>query len=104
LVGGLALASLILGNGLRFAQVHDIIGALIAQVIPAPDQGRWVRFVTWNRGMYTWDRIQNMPGETRTLTLMSFGADADSAWMVQRFPGAERRVSDARGSLWALPP
>jgi len=35
---------------------------------------------------------------------MSFGADADSAWMVQRFPGAERRVSDARGSLWALPP
>ena len=104
LVGGLALASLVLGNGLRFAQVHDIIGALIAQVIPAPDQGRWVRFVTWNRGMYTWDRIQNMPGETRTLTLMSFGADADSAWMVQRFPGAERRVSDARGSLWALPP
>lgn len=104
LVGGLAFASLILGNGLRFVQVHSIIGALIAQVIPAPSQGRWVRFVTWNRGMYTWDRIQNMPGETRTLTLMSFGADADSVWMAQRFPGAERRVSDARGSLWALPP
>jgi hypothetical protein len=102
--GGLALASLVLGNGLRFAQVHAIIGAHLAQVIPAPEQGRWITFVSLNRGMYTWDRIQNMPGESRILTLMSFGPEADTIWMGKRFPRAQRVISDNRGSLWAVPP
>ncbi len=101
--GGLAAASLVLATSLWFRQVEDVIGEHLAQRIPAPAAGRWIVFVAFRRGLYTWDMIQNFPGESRVLVLMSFGPSADSRLAEARFPGARRTLLDSRGSLWSLP-
>lgn len=101
-VGGFALATLVLGNGLRLFQIETAISEHLAQRIPAPEQGRWVRFIVPRRGLYGWDLVQNVPSRDRTLTLISVGQDADRQLMDQRFPRASRVVADERGSLWSL--
>ncbi len=101
-VGGLAAASLVCATSFWFWQVHAIISVHLAQRIPTPPAGRWVVFVSYHRGMYTWDMIQNRPGDTQTLTMMSFGSAADARLMALHFPAARRTEQDARGSLWSL--
>jgi hypothetical protein len=54
--------------------------------------------------MYTWDMIQNMPGDSRQLILMSFGAPSDTRLVTSHYPGARLAREDLRGSLWSLPP
>jgi hypothetical protein len=102
--GGLAVASLVLATALAFAQVRSVIGQHLAQRIPIPATGRWVEFVAYDWRMYTWDMIQNMPGDSRQLILMSFGAPSDTRLVTARFPGARLVHEDLRGSLWSLPP
>jgi hypothetical protein len=101
--GGMALASLILSTALQFWQVNATISEHLGQRIPVPDNGRWILFVTLQRGLYTWDMIQNFPGEDQQLILMSAGAASDAALAAARFPEAHRMTLDRRGSLWALP-
>jgi len=103
-VGSLALLSTIFSTGLRFGQVDAIIARHLAQKIPAPGGGKWVVFVRFQRGLYTWDMIQNMPGDDHLITLMSFGAAADRRLMASALPGYLPQLSDARGSLWRAAP
>jgi hypothetical protein len=102
--GGLAIASLVLGTALAFAQVRAVMGQHLAQRIPIPASGRWIEFVRFDARMYTWDMIQNMPGDSRRLILMSFGAPSDTRLVSARYPGAHLVREDLRGSLWSLPP
>jgi hypothetical protein len=99
-VGGIALLSTIFSTGLRLGQVDAIIGRHLAQKISSPDGGKWVVFVQFQRGLYTWDMIQNMPGDDHQITLMSFGAAADERLMARALRGYRRVLVDARGSLW----
>jgi len=103
-VGGIALLSAIFSTGLRYRQVDAIIGRHLAQKIAAPDGGKWVVFVRFQRGLYSWDMIQNMPGEGHVITLMSFGVSADQRLMASALPGYRPQLSDARGSLWRAVP
>jgi hypothetical protein len=103
-VGGLALLSAIFSTSLRYGQVDAIIARHLAQKIAAPDGGKWVVFVRFQRGLYTWDMIQNMPGDGHLITLMSVGAAADQRLMASALPGYLPQFSDARGSLWRADP
>jgi len=103
-VGGIALASAVLGTSLRFWQVDDIIGRHVAQRIPVTATGHWVVFVVQNAGLYTWDMIQNMPGQYDQLVLMSQGSAEDAGLMAARFPSPQRVLADRRGSLWRVSP
>ena len=103
-VGGIAVLSLIFSTTLRFWQLDDIIGRHLAQRISAPEGGKWVAFVRFQHGLYTWDMIQNMPGEEHQITLMSLGAPADERLMARSLPGYRQRLVDARGSLWQQQP
>jgi hypothetical protein len=102
--GGLAIASLVLATTLAWAEVHEVMGQHLAQRLPIPAQGRWLEFVRFDWSLYTWDMIQNMPGNSRQLILMSFGAPADTRLVTSHFPGARLVREDLRGSLWSLPP
>jgi len=101
-VGGIAFASAVLATSLRFAQVHEIIGVHLAQRIEAPSRGRWIIFVRYEAGLYTWDMIQDLPYVSAPLILMSLGDAADAGLMASRFPDATRTLDDERGSLWRL--
>ncbi|MFI4891526.1 MAG: hypothetical protein ACHQIL_13430 [Steroidobacterales bacterium] len=101
--GGFAVASLVLSTTLQAWQVDATIGEHVGQRISVPDRGRWILFVTPQRGLYTWDMIQNFPGDRQKLTLMSFGAASDAALVASRYPQAQRMILDRRGSLWSLP-
>jgi hypothetical protein len=101
-VGGVSLTSLVLANVFWFWQVHAVIEEHVAQRIPVPSTGRWVIFVTSNRGMYSWDMVQNLPFDSRVRTLMSFGSAADASLMAGYSPGAVRVFQDERGSAWRL--
>jgi len=103
-IGGIALLSAVLSTSLRFAQVDVIIGRHLAQKIIAPEGGKWVVFVRLQRGLYTWDMIQNMPGDGHRITLMSFGTRADEGLMRSALPGYRPMLVDARGSLWRAAP
>jgi len=103
-VGGIALLGALIATSLRYWQVDDIVGRHLAQRIPVTQRGDWVVFVGFNRGMYTWDMIQNMPGRQDPLILMSYGSLRDAELMAARFPSAERVLADRRGSLWKLSP
>jgi hypothetical protein len=102
--GGFAFVSLVLSTALQLWQVHATISEHLAQRIPVPDNGRWVLFVTPQRGLYTWDMIQNFPGDDHQLILASAGAAADAALAAARFPQARRVALEPRGSLWSMPP
>jgi hypothetical protein len=101
--GGLALGSLVLSTLLRLWQVDAIITEHVAQRIPAPAAGRWLVFIAPRAGLYSWDMVQNLPGDDHRLVLMSFGAGRDAVFAASRFPLAHRTLIDARGSLWSLP-
>ena len=101
--GGLALASLVLATGLRFWQAQAILGEHLAQIPPTPADGQWVVFVSAQQGLYSWDAIQNFPGQGRVITLMSESAEDDARLMAGHFPGATLALADARGSLWRRP-
>jgi hypothetical protein len=101
-VGGIAFATAMLATALRFAQVHEIIGAHLAQRITAPSSDGWIVFVRYQSGLYTWDMIQNLPFVSAPLILMSLGESEDAKIMANLFPGAIRVEDDNRGSLWRL--
>lgn len=100
--GGFALASLVLATGLRLWQVDAILNEHLAQRIPVPRGGHWIVFVAPRTGLYSWDMIQNVPGDTHQLVLMSFGTAKDASLIAAHFPMAQRTALDARGSLWSL--
>jgi hypothetical protein len=101
--GGLALASLLLSTTLQFWQVDATIREHIGQRLPVPKDGHWILFVALQRGLYTWDMIQNFPGEHQQLILISSGAASDASLIAKRFPQAHLVTLDRRGSLWSLP-
>ncbi len=101
--GGLALASLLLSTPVQFRQVDETISEHRGQLLPVPKDGHWILFVALQRGLYTWDMIQNFPGEHQQLTLISQGAASDAALIAQRFPQAQLVTLDRKGSLWSLP-
>lgn len=103
LVGSVAVMSLILCNLQRGAQVQDFLKEHIAR-LPRHDSSRpGVVFVS-TQLPYSVDLVQNHPLlERATWYLASRGVEADERLMARHFPGAQRRSSDGRGSVWELP-
>ena len=98
-----ALVSLVAGNALRLQQVERFIAAHLAQLPPAPDEGRSVRFLA-PQGYYVVDLYQNDPFlRNRTWTLVSYGAEEDAALMRRLFPGARLAGTYPNGTVWRVP-
>jgi len=96
-----ALASLLLGNGLRLGQVRSFIDSQLRQIPSAPAPARLeVVFLRPDRGYYTVDLVQNDPFlDGSRWILLSRGPDEDARLMA-RFPGARRVVRTTVGELW----
>jgi hypothetical protein len=100
----IALASLVAGNALRLHQVEKFVAGHLAQLPPAPAEGRGVRFLSPEGGYYVVDLYQNEPFlQNRTWTLISYGAENDAALMRRLFPGAIRTGSYRNGTVWRVP-
>ncbi len=99
-----ALASLVLGTGLRFFQVRSFIDGQLRQV-PAPStRARFeVVFLRLDRGYYTVDLVQNDPFlEGSRWILLSSGPQDDARFMAHFFPGARCAVRTPVAELWQL--
>jgi len=99
--GALALAGLLV-TPLFLWQVHRNVAESLAWRTPVPPTGYWLDFVDLRQGYYVGDVVQNLPGATRVLTLVSQGEDSDAALAAQYFPSARHIRSDRHGSLWQL--
>lgn len=97
-----ALASLLLGNGLRFFQVRSFIDGHLRQVPTPSAPARFeVVFMRPNRGYYTVDLVQNDPFlEGSRWILLSRGAEDDARFMAHFFPGARCAVRTPLAELW----
>jgi hypothetical protein len=99
-----ALGSLVLGNGLRFAQVRTFIDGHLAQIPRPPQQARLeIVFIRADRGYYSQDLVQDDPFlEGRRWVLFSHGPQQDEEFMQRAFPGARLAASGEVASVWQL--
>ena len=97
-----ALASLLLGNGLRFFQVRSFIDGQLRQVPTPSAPARFeVVFMRLDRGYYTVDLVQNDPFlEGSRWILLSRGPEDDARFMAHFFPGARSAVRTPLAELW----
>jgi hypothetical protein len=98
-----ALASLVLGNAMRFSQVRTFIDGQLRQVPQAPSPARFeVVFLRPDRGYYTVDLVQNDPFlDGPRWILLSRGPEEDARFMA-RFPGARRALRTKVAELWQI--
>jgi hypothetical protein len=99
-----AALSLVLGTGLRFAQVRTFIDAHLAQLPRAATSSeRRVVFVRRDRGYYSQDLVQNDPFlDGSRWILLSGGETADADWMRQAFPHSRRIAANEVATVWAV--
>jgi hypothetical protein len=98
-----AAGSLLLGTGLRFAQMHDFIGEHLAQLPPAA-ASREVVFVNIERGYYTVDLVQDDPFlRNRRWLFLSHGGASDAALMARMLPDARPTLSTPVATVWTVP-
>jgi hypothetical protein len=99
-----ALCSMVLGTGLRFAQVRTFIDAHLAQLPPpAAAGGREVIFVDTRRGSYSIDLVQNDPFlDNDRWILLSHGEAQDARFMHAFFPGSRRSIAGPVASAWVV--
>lgn len=81
------------------ASIRD---ALSYRLTP-PAAGEWVVFVAQDTGRYRGDLVQNLPGQTSLLHLLSRSEAEDRLLMERLFPGSTQVETDRRGSVWRVP-
>ncbi|MGV3571592.1 MAG: hypothetical protein ACO1PB_13400 [Ramlibacter sp.] len=84
-------------------QTHATIDEVRSWRLTPPGPGEWVVFVAQDTGRYRGDLVQNLPGQTDLLHLVSRGDARDGALMAAHFPGATKVEQDPRGSVWRVP-
>jgi len=99
-----ALASLLLGNGLRLGQARSFIDAHLAQIPEvAGAHLQQVVFVDASRGSYAIDLVQNDPFlESEKWILISHGDAPDARFMRAFFPRARRAATGPVASVWVI--
>jgi hypothetical protein len=101
--------SMVLANGLRFAQVESFIGRHLSQVpllaVPAQGRTRELVFVDIGAGFYTQDMIHNDPFlRDSRIVLVHRGREADAELAARRFPGFAKSGEGAWGERWTREP
>jgi hypothetical protein len=96
-------ASLVVLNGVRFAQVRAFLGEHLTQLPPAsPKASVDVVFVRTDAGYYSIDLVQNDPflRGTRWI-LISQGRREDELWIRRIYPSARLRAQTAVADVWS---
>jgi hypothetical protein len=101
--GGAMVAAGLLATPVFLWQTHQTIQDALAWRITPPASGPAVVFVAQDTGRYRGDLVQNLPGQTELLHLVSRGEARDRELMAREFPGAVRVQEDRRGSVWRVP-
>jgi len=98
------LASVVVLNGLRLAQVRAFIDGQLAQIPPAaPGAGFEVVFVHIDAGYYSVDLVQNDPFlRGRRWVLISRGRREDERWIQRTFPSAQLRSRTPVADVWRM--
>jgi hypothetical protein len=96
-----ALASLLLGTGLRLAQVRGYIDQHLAQIPASPASRKQVVFVRGGRGSYTNNMVQNDPFlRGSRLMLFSKGDPADAEFARRLWPEARMAAQSEVATVW----
>ena len=98
-----SLASLVLGTGLRLAQVRGYIDQHLAQIPPSPASRKQVVFVRGGRGSYAVDMVQNDPFlRGSRLMLFSKGDAADAELARNLWPEAKMAARSDVATVWLV--
>jgi len=99
-----ALGSLLLCNGLRFAQVRTFIDDHLAQIPAPPRPARLeIVFVHIDRGYYSIDLVENDPFlRTGRWILISRGDAEDARFMHAAFKGARLSAQNEVAAVWEV--
>lgn len=101
--GAMVAAGLLATPVFMWQTQSSIRDALSYRLAPAGAGGEWVVFVAQDTGRYRGDLVQNYPGRTSLLYLVSRGEAQDRSLMERFFPGSQLVEKDRRGSAWRLP-
>ncbi|QJW85635.1 hypothetical protein HK414_27500 [Ramlibacter terrae] len=101
--GAAMVAAGLLATPVFMWQTHATVAEVVSWRLAPPGPGQWVVFVAQDTGRYRGDLVQNVPGETDLLRLVSRGAARDQDLMALHFPGAKKVEEDRRGSVWSVP-
>lgn len=83
---------------------YRTVATSAAQELPPAAEGRTIRFIANQPGMYSSDLIRNYPGDSgRTITMGTYGPEEDRALLDKIAPGASQVLSDHRGTVWSVP-
>lgn len=83
---------------------HHTVSTSAAQELPLAAEGRTIRFIANQPGMYSADLIRNYPGDSNTaITMGTYGPEQDRELLDAVAPGARLMLSDHRGTVWSIP-
>jgi len=102
LVVACALLTLVLGIGLRAAQIRGFMTMDTQQVPGYAGTERRVVLIDASHSFYGQDLVQNDPWlRGDVIRMISHGASADATMMQDNFPGMHRVYQDDHGSVWS---
>jgi hypothetical protein len=102
LVTACALFTLVLGVGLRAAQIRSFMTMDTQQVPAYGGTERRVVFIDISHSFYAQDLVQNDPWlRGDVIRMISHGEAADAAMMREQFPGMQPVYRDGHGSVWS---
>jgi hypothetical protein len=102
LVVACALLTLVLGVGLRAAQIRGFMTMDIQQVPAYAGTERRVVLIDASHSFYGQDLVQNDPWlRGNMIRMLSHGEAADAAMMQDHFPDMHRVYQDSHGSVWS---
>ena len=98
------LASLLATPVFLFTTYSTVSLSIALQPGNGEEQGT-VAFFNHHPSLYTIDLVRNYPDDQgRIIRMISHGPDADAKLVTTMAPGAVLEASDARGSVWRIPP
>jgi hypothetical protein len=101
--GATMVAAGLLATPVFMWTTHATIAESLSWRLTPPSAGEWVVFVAQDTGRYRGDLVQNPPGQSDLLYLVSRGNAQDRELIARRFPGSVQVEQDRRGSVWRVP-
>jgi hypothetical protein len=101
--GGAMVAAGLLATPAFLWGTYGTIQEALSSRLDPDTTGDWLVFVSRETGRYRGDLVQNPPGQSHLLYLISHGDAKDRELLATYFPGAIERRRDSRGSAWHLP-
>lgn len=100
--GAATLAAGVLATPVFLWQTRSTIEDALSHRLAASSSDNWVIFVTQLQNQYSGDLVQNPPGRSHLLYLVSRGVEQDRALMANHFPQAVEVTQDVHGSAWKM--